>query len=116
MHAPPPLHVSAPLQAFPSAHDVPLGAAGVLHVPVAVSQLPATWHASAGAQTIGLAPVHVPHWHVSSWVHAFPSEHAVPSARAGCEHVPVAGLHAPAAWHASLAAHAIGLAPVHTPA
>jgi hypothetical protein len=82
-HVPVALQSSAPLHALPSEHDVPLGAAGVLHVPVVVSQLPATWHASAGAQTIGVCPVHAPDWHVSTWVQAFPSEHAVPSARAG---------------------------------
>jgi hypothetical protein len=53
---------------------------------------------------------------VSVWVQAFPSEHAVPSVFAGFEQTPLAGSQAPAEWHASLAAHAVGLAPVQAPA
>ena len=59
--------------------------------------------------------MHAPAWQVSDWVHAFPSEHAVPSTFAGFEHWPFAGLHVPTAWHASLAAQVIGLAPVQAP-
>ena len=64
----------------------------------------------------GLAPLHVPFWHVSACVHAFPSLHAVPFEAVGFEHVPVPGLHVPAAWHWSLAVHVTGFAPAHTPA
>jgi len=39
----------------------------------------------------------------------------VPSASAGFEHVPVDGLHVPAAWHWSAATHVTGFAPVHVP-
>jgi len=44
-------------------------------------------------------PVHVPPWQVSVCVHASPSLQVVPSAFAGFEHWPVAGLHVPATWH-----------------
>ena len=43
--------------------------------------------------------MHVPDWHVSLWVHAFPSEHAAPSLFAGFEQTPVLVLHTPAEWH-----------------
>ena len=93
----PPLasHVSLPLHAFPSEHDVPAAAAGVLHVPVDVLQVPATWQASAAAQTTAAPPAHVPAWQLSPCVHAFPSEHEVPSALLGWEHVPVLTSHVP---------------------
>ena len=38
----------------------------------------------------------VPFWHVSPFVHAFPSLQVVPFDAAGFEHIPVAGLHVPA--------------------
>ena len=60
-------------------------------------------------------PVHTPAWHVSFCVHAFPSLQLVPLAAVGFEHAPVLGLHVPATWHASLAAHVTGFEPVHTP-
>jgi hypothetical protein len=47
----------------------------------------------------GLEPVHVPAWQVSVWVQLFPSLHAVPSAAAGFEHMPVPGSQVPATWH-----------------
>jgi hypothetical protein len=34
----------------------------------------------------------------------------------GLEHVPVDGLHVPAAWHWSSAVHVTGFDPEHTPA
>jgi hypothetical protein len=60
--------------------------------------------------------VQTPAWHVSASVHALPSLHEVPFAAAGLEHVPVDGLHVPAVWHESLAAHETGFVPVQTPA
>ena len=59
--------------------------------------------------------MHVPLSHVSLWVQAFPSSHAVPSAFAGFEHVPVAGSHVPAAWHWSAALQTTGWLPAHVP-
>jgi hypothetical protein len=50
-------------------------------------------------QITGFAPVHVPAWQVSVWVHASPSLQAVPFAAAGFEHWPVAGSQVPATWH-----------------
>jgi hypothetical protein len=60
--------------------------------------------------------VQAPDWHESVCVHASSSLHAVPSAFAGFEQVPVAGLHVPASWHWSLAVQTTGFAPVHVPA
>jgi hypothetical protein len=89
-------HVSLFVQAFPSLHDVPFGAAGFEHAPVDASHVPATWHVSLGVHVTRLPPVHVPLWHVSAKVHAFPSLHVVPFAAVGFEHAPVVVLHAPA--------------------
>src|SRR5437867_5472961 len=104
-------HVSVCVHAFPSLHAVPSGLAGFEHVPLAGSHVPAAWHWSAAVQTTGWLPVHVPLSHVSVCVHAFPSLHAVPSGLAGFEHVPVAGLLAPAAWHWSATLHTTGSLP-----
>jgi hypothetical protein len=84
--------------------------------PVCGLQLPTrVWHWSDGAHVTAPPPVHAPFWHVSFCVHAFPSLHDVPLAAAGFEHVPVLVLHVPAVWHASLAVHVMGFAPVHVP-
>jgi len=66
--------------------------------------------------TTGFFPVHTPPWQVSVCVQAFPSLHAVPSALAGLEHVPVAGSQVPATWHWSEALQTAGLRPRHTSA
>jgi hypothetical protein len=73
------------------------------------------WHASLAAHVTGFEPVHTPDWQESLCVHAFPSLQLVPFAAVGFEHAPVLGLHVPATWHASLAAHVTGFEPVHTP-
>jgi hypothetical protein len=39
----------------------------------------------------------------------------VPLGAFGVEHDPVDGLHVPARWHESMAAHVTGLPPVHVP-
>ena len=65
---------------------------------------------------MALAPLQVPVWQVSVWVHALPSLHAVPLVLFGLLQTPVALLHVPALWHWSLAVQTIGLAPVQTPA
>jgi hypothetical protein len=65
--------------------------------------------------TTRLAPVQAPAWQLSFWVHALPSEQALPFGRVGVEHVPVAGSHVPASWHGLSAAHTTGLAPVQVP-
>src|SRR5438445_3415424 len=73
------------------------------------------WHWSEAAQTTGWLPVQVPLWQVSVCVQALPSLHAVPSAFAGFEHVPLAGSQVPAMWHWSEAEQTTALLPVHTP-
>ena len=98
VHAPA-WQVSVCVHALPSLHVVPFAAAGFEHTPLVVSHAPATWHWSLAVHTIGFAPVHAPVWHVSAWVHAFPSLQVVPLAAAGFEHTPVAGAHVPATWH-----------------
>jgi hypothetical protein len=87
------------VQAFPSVHDVPSGAAGFEQSPVPVSQVPATWHESRAPHTTGVPPAHTPDWQLSLCVHAFPSEHDVPSVAAGFEQSPVPVSQVPAAWH-----------------
>src|SRR5437870_5797422 len=91
--------VSVWVQALPSLQAVPLLAFGLEHWPVAVLQVPATWHWSEAVHTPGLAPVQVPLWQVSVWVQALPSLHAVPLLAFGLEHWPVAELQVPATWH-----------------
>jgi hypothetical protein len=43
--------------------------------------------------------VHAPFWQLSATVQEFPSLQVVPFAAFGFEHMPVAGLQTPAAWH-----------------
>jgi hypothetical protein len=108
--------VSTWVQALPSLHAVPSGLDGLEHAPVEGSHAPAVWHWSLAEQVTGVVPMHVPATQASVCVQALPSLHAVPSAAAGLEHVPVEGLHVPAAWHWSEALHATGFAPAQAPA
>jgi len=78
--------VSSCVQAFPSLHVEPSGLAGLLHAPLAVSHVPASWHWSLAVHVTGFAPVQAPAWQVSVCVHALPSLQAVPSSAAGFEH------------------------------
>ena len=94
---------------------VPSAFAGLEHVPVAGSQVPASWHWSLAVHTTGFEPVHVPLWQVSVWVQALPSLQAVPFGLAGLEQVPFAGLHVPASWHWSDAVHITGFDPMQMP-
>jgi hypothetical protein len=48
-----------------------------------------------------------PAWQALVIVHGLPSSQLVPSSLLGFEQEPVIGLHAPASWHWSSAAHAI---------
>jgi hypothetical protein len=82
-------HVSLCVHALPSLHAVPSAFAGFEHAPVAGSQVPARWHWSCAVHVTGFAPTQAPFWHVSLWVHALPSLHAVPFGFAGFEHAPV---------------------------
>lgn len=99
------------VHALPSSHAVPSGSAGVEHMPVAGSHVPATWHESSGAHTTGAPAVQTPIWQVSAMVQPLPSLHAVPLDLAGFEHRPVAGSHVPAPWHWS---RAVQTTPVHS--
>jgi hypothetical protein len=108
-------HVSLCVHALPSLHAVPFVATGFEHAPVPVLHVPTVWHVSLAVQVTGLAPVHVPLWHVSVRVHALPSLHAVPFVATGFEHAPVLVLHVPTAWHWSSAEQVTGFAPVHVP-
>lgn len=103
------------MHALPSLQAVPFAATGFEQEPVPGSHVPAVWHVSLAEHVTGLDPVQVPLWQVSLFVHALPSLHAVPLARAGLEQVPVLGLHAPTPWHWSLAVQLTGFVPVHVP-
>jgi len=46
-------------------------------------------------QVTGLEPVHVPDWHVSVWVHAFPSLQVVPLGRGEASHASEVSLQTP---------------------
>jgi hypothetical protein len=95
---------------------VPLGLFGLVQLPVAGWQTPTLWHWSSAVQTIGSAPVHVPAWQVSVWVHRSESSQGVPFGLGGFEQTPETGLQVPAAWHWSEAVQTTGLEPVQTPA
>src|SRR5712691_514515 len=89
-------HWSVTVQAFPSSQAVPSGLAGLLHIPVVGSQVPASWHWSSAVQVTGLVPMHCPDSHASLCVQAFPSLQVVPSGFAGLLHIPVVGSQVPA--------------------
>src|SRR5438093_171441 len=104
--------VSVCVQALSSLQVVRLGFAGFEHCPVAVSQVPATWHWSCAVQTTGLEPVHVPLSQVSLCVQALPSLHAVPLGFAGFEHWTGGASCRAGTWHWSCGVHVMGFAPV----
>ena len=89
---------------------------GLLHIPVAALQTPATWHWSSAAHVIGFAPRHAPAWQVSNCVQALLSLHMVPLAAFGLLHMPVIVSQVPATWHWSSAAQVTGVPPTHAPA
>ena len=109
------VHASPVVHVLPSLHVVPFAAFGFEQVPVDGLHVPATWHWSSGVHTTGFVPAHVPFWHVSVRVQAFPSLHVVPFAAFGFEHTPVAGLHVPATWHWSSAVHTTGVPAAQVP-
>src|SRR5437762_11837663 len=105
----PALQTSPSVLASPSSQGLPSGVTGFEQVALSGSQTPASWHWSWAVQTTGLTAVHVPPWQVSLCVQASPSLQPVPSALAGFEHRPVAGLRERAAWHWSGAGQATEL-------
>src|SRR5439155_1562395 len=94
---------------------VPLLAFGLEHWPVAVLQVPATWHWSEAVQTTGLVPVQVPLWQVSVCVQGLTSEERVAGLGFGLEQWPVAVSQGAATWHWSEAVQTTGLEPVQVP-
>ena len=104
------------VHALPSLQDAPSFLVGLLQKPVAVSQTPSTWHWSEAPQITGEAPVQVPAWQLSAWVHALPSLHVEPLDLFGLLQMPVPELHVPTSWHWSTALQTTGLAPTHLPA
>ena len=103
------------VQALPSLQVVPFVAVGFEQEPLLGLHVPATWHWSLAVHVTGFEPVHVPLWHESVCVHAFPSLQVVPFAAFGFEQVPVLGLQVPATWHWSAAVHVTGFEPVQVP-
>ena len=101
----------------PAVHALPSLQLAVLLVktqPVAALQLSFV-HPLLSLQTIAV-PVHVPALQLSPEVQTVPSLQAVPLGAFGFEHTPVAGLHTPARWHASLAVQVTGVELLHEPA
>src|SRR5437867_3407850 len=109
VHAPA-WQLSPVVHRLPSLQAVPLGATGLEQVPVAGSQVPATWHWSDAGQATGI-PAQRPAWQVSPVVQRLPSEHGLPlGSLASSGHVgPFPGQnsatsHGPAAGRHSVAA------------
>lgn len=92
-------HVSVCVQALPSLQALPFAFGGFEQTPVAVLQVPASWHWSDAVQITGFAPEQVPDWQMSVCVQAFESLQAAPFALAGFEQRPVLGLQVPTSWH-----------------
>src|SRR5204863_57268 len=88
----PATHWSPVEQICPSLQLVPSAFGPTVHSPVVTSQLTISWHWSSPAQLAGGVPPHTPAWHTSPTVHALPSLQLLPSASAGFEQAPVAGL------------------------
>jgi hypothetical protein len=110
------LQVSPCVQPLPSLHVAPSAFSGFEHAPVTGLQVPTSWHWLCATQTTGCVPTQTPAMHMSTFVHAVPSLHAVPSGLGTFTHVPVAGLHAPAVSHWPGGAQTTGFAPKQTPA
>src|SRR5690242_20284193 len=105
--------VSICVHALPSLQLVPCAATGFERKPVDGPQVPAGCDESAAAQPTAFPPTQEPDWQVSLCVQASLSLQAVPSVRAGSEHLPVDGSHVPAAWHWSVAVQVTGFEPTH---
>src|SRR5438552_1279872 len=103
------------VQALPSLQLVPLAAVGLEHLPVAGSQVPATWHWSKAVQTTGLDPTQLPFWQLSLCLLAWPSLQLVLLASPARRSSDLAGSHVPATWHWSKAVQTTGLDPTQLP-
>src|SRR5437868_5261018 len=113
---PPDWHLSFEVHLLPSSQLAPFALVGFEHAPVAGLHVPAVWQVSSAVQVTAVPPVQLPVWQVSLVVHLFPSSQVVPSALLGFEHVPVAGLHVPAAWHWSSAVQVTAVPALQLPA
>src|SRR5262245_32805153 len=82
--------VSAPLQALPSLHEVPFGAARFRQPSTASHE--STVHGLVSAQLSDVPAAHTPAWQVSTPLHALPSVQELPSDRATLRH-PASGSH-----------------------
>jgi hypothetical protein len=116
----PVLHVPARQESpvvhlLPSSQALPSDLAGLLQVPVAVSQVPAVWHWSIAVQVTGEPPMQFPAWHVSPCVQALPSLQVVPLPLAGFVHAPLEVSQVPTTWHWSRAVQVTGLLPTQAP-
>ncbi len=112
----PPWQVSVCVHSLPSLQVEPLGFAGLEHLPLEVSQLPALWQSSLALHTVAFAPMQTPFWQESVLVQALPSVQPVPLPLIGLLHTPVAELQVPASWHWSLARQMTGSEPLQAPA
>jgi hypothetical protein len=107
---------SVEVQVCPSLHEAPLGLAGLVHLPVAASHVPARWQLSEATQTTPAEGVQLPFWHASPVVHGLPSSHLTPFCLLGLEQIPVLVLHTPLSWHWSLGLQLTGAEPTQAPA
>src|SRR5258706_13297540 len=109
--------MSEVVQPLPSLHSVPSGRGVLVQAPVAGLQTPTVRQASGVVgQTRGAPGVHTPARHMSTFVHALPSLHIVPSGFGALEQAPVVGSQTPAVWQASPAEQTTGVPAVQTPA
>lgn len=96
----PPRQASAVVQSRPSVQVVPLAWFGLVQIPEAGSQTPATWQESSAAQvTVLIGVPHTPAWHFSPVVQRLASSQEAPSALLGLVQIPLARSQLPATWH-----------------
>lgn len=96
----------------PPVHGSPSFLAGLLQVPVVMSQDPDSWHSSIGGQPVAVPGMQVPPEHLSFCVHGLPSEQSSPSALV-CTH-PVA-LSQLSIVQGLPSSQSSGVPPPHTP-
>jgi hypothetical protein len=89
LHAPA-LHVSLCVHWLPSLQALPSALLGLEQTPVALSQLPTSWHGPLAEHVTALEPTHFPAAQASTRVQALLSSQAVPSLRGLAEQAPVA--------------------------
>src|SRR2546425_54302 len=104
------------VQASPSEQALPSAWFGLEHVPLAGSQIPATWHWSSAVQTTGFAPPQTPVLFNDTAAPESSSLSVHDALRIWLEQVPFAGSQTPATWHWSSAVQMTGLAPMQLPA